>query len=478
MTYASVIASLAVAASVISAIPALAQQGKLEPPKTKYFAGNGSWGQSYPDQWYLQRIGFDLSKDSAWRLVKRDATPVTVAVIDTGIDWNHKNFNWDNMWFNPKEVADNGLDDDGNGYIDDVIGWDFVDGYGKPWDYEGHGTFVAGLIAGSWKDKDGIAGVNPLARIMIVKAISNLGKSRASYVAQAITYAVDNGARVINLSVGGRGLSALEGIAIDYAYQKGAVLVVASGNEGINNADFGFGGNTKVLTVGATGLKDEHPNFSNWGAVSVAAPGIDILSLRARRTDVLLNVENSGYTDGKAFVGADKRHYRASGTSFATPLVAGLASLMIANDPSLTNRQVMDIIMSTARDVGTTGVDQFTGYGVIDARAALKAAKDYRLLAGIKGVSVIVKDKAQFVRVNGIADASALKVARLEIGTGEDPKKWKRVGTIGKSVTDASGVLGDIPANEFAGAKVWQIRVVVTHNNGATREARFRLNLG
>lgn len=477
MNKTSALTLLAICAG-IAAAPAYAQRGKLEPPKNRYFTGKGSWGQGYPDQWALLRIGFDNSKNSAWRLVKRNAAPVTVAVIDTGLDWNHKNVDWENLWRNPKEIEGNGVDDDKNGFVDDVIGWDFFSRENKPWDYDGHGTFVAGIIAGSWKDKDGIAGVNPFARLMILKGISNVAKTRASYVAQAITYAADHGARVINLSLGGRGISTLETEAIDYAYAKGAVIVVAAGNEGINNVDFGFGGNAKVLTVGSTGLKDEHPNFSNWGAVSVAAPGIDILSLRARRTDVLLDVRDSRYEADKAFVGADKRHYRASGTSFSAPLVSGLASLMIANDPSLTNRQVMDIIMSTARDVGTPGVDQFTGYGVIDARAALKAPKNYRLLAGVKRVEVVAKNKTQFVRVRGIADANAFKGAQLEIGAGENPSKWRRIGTIGKAVTDANGVLGDIPAEAFAGPKVWQIRIVVTHGNGAKREARFKLTLG
>src|ERR1700682_3394720 len=106
-------------------------------------------------------------------------------------------------------------------------------------------------------------------------------------------------------------------------------------------------------------------------------------------------------------------------------MVSGLASLMIANDPSLTNRQVMNIIKSTARDVGPPGVDQFTGYGIIDARAALKAPKDYFLLAGVSRIEVVQKGGAQAVRVHGTADANAMKSARLEIGAGEAPTSWK-----------------------------------------------------
>ena len=193
----------------------------LEPPDNHYFVNQGSWGQDYPDQWALKRIGLDSTPNSAWRLVKRDAEPVVVAVVDTGLDWNHQDIDWDNLWHNPKEIPGNGIDDDHNGYVDDVIGWDFFDNDNKPWDYDGHGTMIAGIIAASWKDKDGMAGVNPLARIMVVKAINNFGHSRASYLSQAIAYAVDNGARVINLSVGGKDVTKVEQAAIDYAYAKG-----------------------------------------------------------------------------------------------------------------------------------------------------------------------------------------------------------------------------------------------------------------
>jgi len=138
-----------------------------------------------------------------------------VAVIDSGLDWNHRDFDWNNLWHNDGEIADNGIDDDGNGYVDDMIGYNFIGHNNKPWDHDGHGTFVAGLIAGSW-NSEGIAGINPAARIMVLKALNSFGHTRASYIAEAITYAVDNGARIINISVGGEGLISLEGRADHY----------------------------------------------------------------------------------------------------------------------------------------------------------------------------------------------------------------------------------------------------------------------
>jgi subtilisin family serine protease len=455
---------------------AAAQSAMLEPPTNHYFNSQGSWGQKYPDQWGLQRIGFDASPTSAWRLVRRDAQPVVVALIDTGLDWNHRNIDWDNIWKNPGEIAGNGIDDDHNGRIDDVIGWDFLDHDNKPWDYDGHGTFVAGIIAGSWKDGDGIAGINPFARLMILKAINNFGHSRASYLAEAIAYAADNGARVINLSVGGKEITKVEQAAIDYAFSKNVVVVVAAGNEGVNVGNYGVAGSDKVLTVAATGFEDQRTVFSNWGNVSVAAPGLDVLSLRAARTDSMLGIEGSKYTAGAAYVGVDKRYYRASGTSFSAPLVSGLASLMIANDPSLTNRQVINIIKSTARDIGTPGVDQYTGYGLIDARAALKAPRDYFLFAGIDRVEVVQKGNKPAVRVYGTADSNAFKSGRIEIGKGDAPSSWTRIATIQKT-SGPDGVLGEIPGAALKGARQWQVRVFVEHGSGATREARYNLSV-
>jgi subtilisin family serine protease len=472
-----IFASLLGLALLSSAILAHAQEAMLAPPNNHYFTGKGSWGQPFADQWGLQRIGFDDSPNSAWRLIKANAQPVVVGVIDTGLDWNHQNIDPDNIWTNPGENADNNLDNDHNGYVGDVIGWNFVDRNNKPWDFDGHGTLVAGIIAGSWKDASGMAGVNPFAKLMILKAINNFGHTRTSYIAEALIYAANNGARVVNLSVGGKEkINALEQAALDYAYAKGVVIVVAAGNDAADISQYGIASSDKVLTVAASGLDDQRANFSNWGKIAVTAPGVDILSLRARRTDVMLSFASSKYTAGQAYVGDDKRHYRASGTSFAAPFVTGLASLMIANDPSLTNKQVMNIIKSTARDVGTPGVDQYTGYGIIDAVAALKAPKDYYLLAGISNVEVVKKGGAQAVRVHGTADANALKSARLEVGAGEAPTTWKAAGAVQRSAGPDT-VLGDIPASAFQGAPLWQIRVVVTHDSGATREARFRLSL-
>ena len=121
-------------AVLLAPAAACAQSATLAPPGNHYFTSKGSWGQKQADQWALQRIGFDASPQSAWRLVRSDAQPVIVAVIDTGLDWNHRNIDWDTIWRNPNETPGNGIDDDKNGFVDDVIGWNFMEGNNNPWD--------------------------------------------------------------------------------------------------------------------------------------------------------------------------------------------------------------------------------------------------------------------------------------------------------------------------------------------------------
>lgn len=447
-------------------------------PDDPLFKGKGAWKQSYDNQWAIKRVGFDDSRDSAWKLVGNNPKPVVVAVIDTGLDWNHLDMDWKNIWENPKETPDNGIDDDNNGYVDDVIGWDFYADNNKPWDHDGHGTFVAGVIAASQDNGIGIAGINPHAQIMVLKALNSFGHSRASYLARAIVYAADNGARIINMSVGGKNLTRIEQEAIDYARSRDVLIVVASGNEGIDVSEFGPAGADGVIAVGATGLKDEHQKFSNWGKnIDIAAPGIEVLSLRARRTDTMRDIPEVEYTDGANYVGEDKRYYRASGTSFGAPIVTGVASLMMSKWPQLGAERVKQMLLQSATDVEVAGFDQLTGYGIVNAKAALESDPDFYITGNIDGVAVVQKDGKTYVQVNGSIDADKLKRAWLEIGKGDSPGKWKKVSTDLKGRRQDEA-LAEIEAGNFVGSNVWTIRLVVEHQNGEKRESRFVLNLG
>jgi subtilisin family serine protease len=443
-----------------------------------YYASKGSWGQPYDDQWAIKRIGYTAGPDSAWAAAGTKLSPVVVAVIDTGLDWNHADISWDNIWQNPGEIPGNRIDDDGNGYVDDLIGWDFISNTNQPWDQDGHGTFVAGIIAAAKDNGIGIAGINPAAKIMVVKAMNDFGNGFASKIARAIKYAADNGARVINLSVGGDGLTALEQMAVAYAHAKGAVVVVAAGNKGTATANFGLAPYPEVIAVGATDANDVRPVFSNYGPeVDIAAPGMDVLSLRARRTDFMRDIRGVRYRAGEAYIGADKRYYRSSGTSFSTPMVAGTASLMLAKNPALTPDQVKRMLLNSARDIEIPGIDQFTGYGLLDAAAALKADPAFEIVADISGIEVVEAEGGGLaVAVNGTAGADRFARANVYIGQGENPASFKAVAAL-KAPVEA-GRLALIPAGEFRTAPVWTIRLVVTHANGKTREQWFTLTLG
>ena len=442
-----------------------------------HFAGAGLWGQDFDNQWAIRRAGFEPANGDTWP-DPATLAPVTVAVIDSGIDWYHPDLPGGALWRNDREVPGNGTDDDGNGYADDLIGWNFIDNHAKPWDEDGHGTFVAGVIAAGRGNGTGIAGINPAARIMVLKALDAFGRGHASMVAEAIAYAADNGARVVNLSLGGRTLTRIEQAAVDHAVARGAVVVVAAGNDGEEVAGYSPAGLEGVITVTATDRADRRAGFSNWGpAIDIAAPGVDVLSLRARRTDLLSLIPGVKYEAGAGIVGEDRAYFRASGTSFAAPIVSGTLSLIMARDPTVTAAQARRMVLHSARDIETPGVDNYTGYGLIDAAAAVTASPDYYLESRISGVLVTKQGGKTILRVLGTADADRFGKATILLGQGAEPAKWLRVNVaIGEPVAD--GTLMDLPAALFKGARTWTIRLVTEHATGAKREARFKLTLG
>lgn len=258
---------------------------------------------------------------------------VVVAVVDTGVDYTHPDLA-NNIWVNSSEIADNGIDDDGNGYVDDVQGWNFVDGNNNPMDLNGHGTHVSGTIA-SENNNFGITGVAYDATIMPVRVLSSEGDGNRENIAEGIRYAVDNGANVINLSLGG-GYSSQIQDAIEYANSLGSVIVMASGNEGSTQpiapaflaAQFG-------IAVGAVDINLAVASFSNQAGLPVlnyvVAPGDNIYS----------TVPSNSYR-------------YLDGTSMATPHVSGVVALMLSANPDLTPAEVASLITQNASTAGIT----------------------------------------------------------------------------------------------------------------------------
>ena len=247
----------------------------------------------FASQWALKNTGqdsgtagSDIKVTDVWSR-STGSRDVVVAVVDEGVNWAHPDLK-NNMWVNTKEVANNGIDDDKDGFIDDVRGWDFVNGDNTVYDAtdgDRHGTHVAGIIGAEGNNGIGVSGVNQSVRIMPVKFLGPYGGSDFDG-AEAIIYAVDHGATVINCSWGGFGSSDVIAEAIDYAASKSVIVVCAAGNSAYDNDIPGpsfFPASydaTNVVTVAASDRNGKIADFSNYGANSVdlAAPGVDVTS--------------------------------------------------------------------------------------------------------------------------------------------------------------------------------------------------------
>jgi subtilisin family serine protease len=444
-----------------------------------FFQSSGSWGNAHSDQWGLHAIGLTdpSNRDSAWNLEDGSSDAVIVAVIDTGLDYFHPDIARGNIWRNADEVA-NGVDDDDNGYVDDLIGWNFLDGNNNPWDYSGHGTHIAGIIGAAVGNGAGIAGINRGVQLMPLKIMNFVGRGRTIRMAEAIYYAVANGARVINLSLGAEQVSAVQQAAIDYAFANGVVVVAAAGNMGKDAAVFSPAGLPNVINVAAVGPDGRRAPFSNWGdTVDISAPGVDILSLRARNTDLALLANVDGYTAAEGFVGPESQYYRADGTSFAAPFVSGVASLIIARHPGYTAEQVRRMLLHSAADIAPAGVDRETGFGMLDARAALAADPEFFIDAHISGVQVAQVDGTPSLSVLGSLDADQLDRAWIELGQGEAPAEWKKVS---REIREPVGgaLIDNLDINLLRASKVWTLKLVVRHKNRKTREYIYLLRLG
>ena len=270
---------------------------------------------------------------------------VVVAVIDSGVDYNHPDL-FANIWSNQDEIANNGIDDDNNGYVDDSRGWDFVNQDNQPMDFNNHGTHVAGIIAATI-DGVGITGVAPNAEIMPVRVLDENGFGKISEALAGIRYAVENGADVINLSLGGNDYVSEVLDTISWAVQQGVVVVVAAGNESQTFPSYPARfANQFCIAVGSVDDNNRLSNFSNRAGILpldyVVAPGGD-----------------GGFSDvGDIYstipLASSTIPYRFfSGTSMAAPHVSGVVALMLQGNPNLTPTQVEEILIQTA-DHSTT----------------------------------------------------------------------------------------------------------------------------
>lgn len=307
-------------------------------------------------QWNLPMI----NAERGWE-ISRGNEEVIIAVIDTGVDLNHQDF---------------------KGQL--VPGYNALNDSNDPSDDNGHGSHVAGIISASTNNRLGIAGVSWNNKIMPIKAIDADGTGTSFDIAKGVRWAVDHGAKVINMSVGNYHPSGVLLDSIRYAHNKGVVLVAASGNDNTNQPSYPAA-YPEVISVAAVDPYAHRASFSNFGRhIDVAAPGVDIPS-------VYLNNEYAAL----------------SGTSMACPHVAGLAGLILSVAPELNNQEVREIIQSTAKKVEGDGRDDLYGHGIIDVSKALRTALNINETGNANELS----------RANGIERSWLERILSLLLGS-------------------------------------------------------------
>jgi len=336
----------------------------------------------FDTQYYIPQT----QTDQAWSY-EIGTEEVVVAVIDSGIDIDHPDLE-KNIWKNNQEIPNNNKDDDQNGYIDDVFGWNFVENNNDPnpqfndYSTEGasHGTLVAGIIAAQGHNNKGLAGITWNSKIMAIRALNSKGEGSITDAVAAIRYAVKNKADIINLSFVGNHSTPSFLQAIKEAYKAGIILIAAVGNDAIGSASLSGGNLDKnpvypacfnspfddyILGVGAVDKNNHKTSFSNFGkkCIDINAPGVEIVGTQAFYPEIgsPFNAQYSGFWNG---------------TSFAAPQVSGVAALIKSINPKYNNKEIASLILSTADSLKEQNPEYQNklGAGLLNARRALKAA--------------------------------------------------------------------------------------------------------
>lgn len=416
------------------------------------------------EQWLVEKIHLP----EAWEINFGDHA-IPVCIIDTGIDYFHEDLTA-NLWLNTGEdlnqngkidPADfNNIDDDENGFIDDIRGWDFTDALhfpdggdylipdNDPADEHGHGTAVAGIISATANNELGIAGIAPGCKIMNLRAGTSQGLLEEEDVASAIIYAVDNGARIINMSFGDVATSQMFRDIMQFAYQCGVVLIASAGNS--SSAEIHYpSGFQQVISVGATNSVDELASFSNFGTtIDLVAPGVDLKT----------TLRNNTYGN-------------FSGTSASAPVISGVAALMLSQRPHLSNQDVRNILVSSADDLGETGWDNLFGAGRVNALKAQQIENESQ--ATISSPSLDQGFYLSPVIIEGTASGALLENYTISYGFSANPLEWLPIITVTNqqviSDTLACWDIDELPDSSYT------IRLQVFNKDGSATETSTRI---
>tara|TARA_B100001123_G_scaffold442047_2_gene584664 strand:- start:4033 stop:7704 length:3672 start_codon:yes stop_codon:yes gene_type:complete len=416
----------------------------------------------YSDQDNLSLINWQI----LWEGVGSVRETIIIGVIDSGVDYTHQDLAA-NIWINQAEndgIA--GIDDDQNGYVDDIRGWDFGDapnlpGKGDylardndPMDESGHGTRVAGIAGAVVDNLTGIAGAGIDAKIMSLRGGITLQSNQTFLeeddLAAAILYAVDNGARVINMSWGARENAKLIRDAIRYAASRDVVLISSAGNSGQDGLSYPAALD-ETIAVGATDRYDRKAGFSSIGVpLDLVAPGAGILS---------------------TFPG--DLYLRGSGTSFSSPLIAGLSALLLSRRPDLTPEQVRTTLIRSTVDTGHPGWDPSHGAGRIDCRLLLQFIQSpldlpyFSILSPSTGSGAA----SEFTVLADLSGTS-LSAFRISWGLGLDPLNWHTIHTGDtKQVTEFTWDVTSVADS------VAILRMEADFNGDRTQEDRVRVSV-
>ncbi len=402
----------------------------------------------YSLQWHHTGAIASVNTPTGWDTTT-GSNAIVVAVVDSGVDTNHPDLD-DNIWLNTDEIASNGIDDDHNGFVDDVHGFDFTndtndpspspDGIDEDGDTEIdggvlHGTHVAGIIGEEGNNGIGGAGVMWDVQLMPVQVLDDEGAGYDSDIAQGIRYAADNGANIINLSLGGYGSTSVLSEAIAYAEGKGAIVIAAAGNDGedINTNPFFPACYSNVIGVGSLGQNGTPSSFSNYGSncVDVSAPGENIVSTFYE------DASNSSFV---------AQYGLESGTSMAAPMVSGVAGLLAAQHSTATAAELRSLVLAAIEPV--SGLSSQYGSGVIDAsklnnQIILSAVKGYassKKKTTFKNDVVYAVSKPYF-EWSTVVDAAAYYVY---IGTNQNANPVTAgTRTTAKHITPSKALTGD-----------------------------------
>lgn len=420
---------------------------------------------NYNDELILTRglDDADIDADEVFQNPPDNTSAVVVAIIDTGVDVEHPDLA-DNIWINPGEIAGDGIDNDNNGFIDDINGWNFGgslsnigEGDNDPADEYGHGTHCAGIVAAVTNNGIGIAGITDNCQIMAVK-IDPL--PFVSIIARSIIYAADNGADIINMSFGAYTKSDLIEDALSYAKSRGVVLCAAAGNDGTEEYNHPAS-SEYTIAVGATNDSGRVTSFSTYGDVlNICAPGLAVLSLRADNTDMY----SDDREDDVHII--DEFYYLASGTSMSCPHVVGAAAYLRAVSPGLSPDRVQEILEQSADDIidpygagwNYPGWDRYSGYGQLNINQALQAVPNIRARIDYPDRYEILSGT---VFISGTADGTDFSGYAVAYGEGKEPEQWTEIGSSNIPITD--GALAGWNTDGLSG--VYTIRLAVSESN-------------